>query len=84
MGKTEAGGQHRQGAGTHTAVHAGGMRQEQAMDSLPGDQQDDQVVLHFAEVHAAREKRAALDAEAYSIVQQVDVQGFLHQLHRVS
>lgn len=70
--------------GTHAAVQAGGMRQEQPMHRLCGDQQDDQVALHFAEVHTARQERAALDAEPHGVVQQVHIQRFLHQLHRVS
>lgn len=54
------------------------------MNRLAGDQQDDQVALHLAEVNTAREERAALDAQADGVVQQVDVQRFLHQLHGVS
>lgn len=76
MGRSEASDCHGQGAAgpdTHAAVHAGGMGQEQAVNCLAGDQQDDQVALHLAEVNAAREERAALDAQADSIVQQVDV-----------
>lgn len=59
------------------------MGQHHAVHALHGDQQHDQVALHLADVHAARQQRAALDAQPHGVVQQLVVQGLLHQLQRV-
>lgn len=69
---------------THTAVHACGVWQQQSVDALVGADEDDDVVEGLLDVDSSRQHRAVGELEFNSIVEQVDVQRLLHELHRVS
>lgn len=65
---------------TYTAIHAGRMGQHQAVHGLIGDDEDDNIVEGFLDMYTPRQKGAVQELQAHSTVQEVGVQGLLHQL----
>lgn len=65
-------------------VHASGVRKNQAMDWLAGDDQNEDVVKGLLYINSSRQQEAVWDTQADSIIQKISVQRLLDKLNSVT